>query len=42
MAQGLCSPHGADIIDDLQHRDKVPEWKDPEPMIFKQLRRNRR
>jgi hypothetical protein len=22
----LCSPHGADIIDDLQHHDKVPEW----------------
>jgi hypothetical protein len=37
----LCSPHGADIIDDLQHRDKVPEWKDPEPMIFKQFRRTR-
>jgi hypothetical protein len=38
----LCSPPGADIIDDLQHRDKVPEWKDPEPMIFKQLRSKRR
>jgi hypothetical protein len=38
----LCSPHGAEIIEDLQQRDKVPEWKDPEPMIFKQFRRIRR
>jgi hypothetical protein len=38
----LCSPHGAEIIEDLEQRDKVPEWKDPEPMIFKQLRQIRR
>lgn len=34
----LCSPHGAEIIDDLKRRDELPEWNDPEPMIFRHLR----
>jgi hypothetical protein len=25
----LCSPHGAEIIDDLKRRDDLPEWSDP-------------
>ena len=33
----LCSPHGAEIIDDLKRRDQLPEWDDPEPMIFRHL-----
>jgi hypothetical protein len=33
----LCRPHGAQIIDDLKQRDKVPEWNDPEPMIRRHL-----
>jgi len=33
----LCSPNGADIIEDLKQRDKVPEWSDPRPMIFRHL-----
>src|SRR6266436_3893457 len=33
----LCSPHGADIIDDLKRRDEVPEWNDPVPMIRRHL-----
>jgi hypothetical protein len=33
----LCSPHGAEIIEDLKQRDKVPNWNDPEPMIFRHL-----
>jgi hypothetical protein len=27
----LCSPHGAEIIDDLKRRDELPEWNDPVP-----------
>jgi len=27
----LCSPHGAEIIEDLKQRDKVPAWNEPEP-----------
>jgi hypothetical protein len=30
----LCSPHGADIIDDLKQRDQVPEWDDPKVRIY--------
>ena len=30
----LCSPHGADIIDDLKQRDEVPQWDDPEVRIY--------
>jgi hypothetical protein len=30
----LCSPHGADIIDDLKQRDQVPEWDDPKVGIY--------
>jgi hypothetical protein len=30
----LCSPHGADIINDLKQRDQVPEWNDPEVRIY--------
>jgi hypothetical protein len=33
----LCSPRGAETMDDLKQRDKVPEWNDPEPMIFRHL-----
>ena len=33
----LCSPHGADIIDDLKRRDELPEWNDPVPMIKRHL-----
>ncbi len=33
----LCSPHGADIIEDLKRRDELPEWNDPEPMIRRHL-----
>ena len=31
----LCSPHGAEIIEELKQRDKVPEWNDPEPMVLR-------
>ena len=31
----LCSPHGADIIENLKRRDELPEWNDPELRIFK-------
>jgi hypothetical protein len=24
----LCRPHGADIIEKLKRRDKLPEWSD--------------
>jgi hypothetical protein len=24
----LCSPHGAEIVEELKERDKVPEWSD--------------
>jgi hypothetical protein len=34
---GLCSPHGADIIEDLKRRDELPEWNDPVPMIRRHL-----
>jgi hypothetical protein len=30
----LYSPHGVDIIDDLKQRDQVPEWDDPEVLIY--------
>jgi hypothetical protein len=30
----LCSPHGAEIIDDLKQRDQVPNWNDPEVRIY--------
>jgi hypothetical protein len=33
----LCSPHGAEIIDDLRRRDELPEWDDPVPMIRRHL-----
>jgi hypothetical protein len=33
----LCSPHGADIVDDLKRRDEVPEWNDPVPVIRRHL-----
>jgi hypothetical protein len=33
----LCSPHGAEIMDDLKRRDELPEWKDPVPMIRRHL-----
>jgi hypothetical protein len=33
----LCSPHGVEIIEDLKQRDKVPNWNDPRPMIFRHL-----
>ena len=33
----LRSPRGADIMDELKQRDKVPEWNDPRPMIFRHL-----
>ena len=37
LLMDLCSPRGAEIKDDLKQRDKVPEWNDPEPMIFRHL-----
>jgi hypothetical protein len=33
----LCSPHGAEIMDDLKRRDELPEWNDPVPMIRRYL-----
>ena len=36
----LCSPQGAEIMDNLKQRDEVPEWNDPEPMIFRHLGRS--
>jgi hypothetical protein len=33
----VCSPHGAEIIDDLKRRDELPEWGDPVPMIRRHL-----
>lgn len=33
----VCSPHGADIMDDLKRRDELPEWSDPVPMIRRHL-----
>jgi hypothetical protein len=33
----LCSPHGAEIMDDLKRRDELPEWNDPVPMIRRHL-----
>jgi hypothetical protein len=30
----LCSPHGADIINDLKQRDQVPEWDDPKVRTY--------
>jgi hypothetical protein len=33
----LCSPHGAEIMEDLKERDEVPKWDDPKPMIFRHL-----
>jgi hypothetical protein len=33
----LCSPQGAEIIEDLKQSDKVPNWNDPRPMIFRHL-----
>jgi hypothetical protein len=33
----LCSPHGAEVIDDLKRRDELPEWSDPVPMIRRHL-----
>jgi hypothetical protein len=33
----LCSPHGAEIMDDLKRRDELPEWRDPVPMIRRHL-----
>jgi hypothetical protein len=34
LALELCSPHGADIINDLKQRDGVPEWDGPEVRIY--------
>jgi hypothetical protein len=28
---------GTEIIEDLKQRDKVPNWNDPRPMIFRHL-----
>jgi len=39
LLMDLCSPQGAEIMDDLKQRDQVPEWNDPEPMIFRHLGR---
>ena len=33
----LCSPHGAEIVDDLKRRDELPEWNDPVPLIRRHL-----
>jgi len=33
----LCSPHGAEIVDDLKRWDEVPMWNDPVPMIRRHL-----
>jgi len=33
----LCSPQGAELLEDLKQRDVVPKWNDPEPMIFRHL-----
>jgi hypothetical protein len=33
----LCSPHGADIIENLQRQDELPEWNDPVPIIRRHL-----
>jgi hypothetical protein len=33
----LCSLQGAEIIEDLKQRDKVPNWNDPRSMIFRHL-----
>jgi hypothetical protein len=33
----LCSPHGAEIVEDLRRRDELPEWTDPVPMIRRHL-----
>src|SRR5262249_20400945 len=35
----LCSPHGADIIDDLKRRDELPEWKEPELLALRYIRK---
>ena len=40
LLMDLCSPQGAEIMDDLKQRDQVPEWNDPEPMIFRHLGRS--
>ena len=37
----LCSPHGAEIMEDLKRRDEVPEWKDPELLAMRHIRRRR-
>jgi hypothetical protein len=34
VAPDLCSPHGADIIDNLKQRDQVPEWDGREVRIY--------
>jgi hypothetical protein len=31
----LCSPHGAEIIEDLKQGDKVPGWNEPQPVILR-------
>ena len=33
----LCSPQGAELVEDLKQRDMVPNWNDPEPMIRRHL-----
>ena len=40
LLMDLCSPQGAEIMDDLKQRDQVPEWYDPEPMIFRHIGRS--
>ena len=33
----LCSPYGREIIEQLKHRDELPQWNEPEPVILRQL-----
>jgi hypothetical protein len=33
----LCSPQGAQIMEDLKARDAVPNWNDSQPMIYRHL-----
>ena len=33
----MCSPQGAEIMDDLKRGDELPGWNDPVPMIRRYL-----
>jgi hypothetical protein len=33
----LCSPQGAELVEDLKQREMVSKWNDPEPMIRRRL-----